>query len=105
MDETTANVIAFLFVLVWAILIGRRIWLKKTKSRLENDVPKDVRQLIEPAREIQQKYRTPNPSDLLNVWGRISLQVISLHFPRRKLRLSIYRLNLTGSSYMVPRAT
>jgi hypothetical protein len=75
MDETTANVIAFLFVLVWAILIGRRIWLKKTKSRLENDVPKDVRQLIEPAREIQQKYRTPNPSDLLNVWGRISLRV------------------------------
>lgn len=67
MNEMIANVIAFLFVTVWAILIGRRIWLKKAKSRLENDVPRDVRQLAEPAREIQQKYWTPNPDEKRNL--------------------------------------
>ena len=51
MDETIANVIAFLFVIVWAALIGRGIWLKKTKSRSENEVQEGGRPLIEPARE------------------------------------------------------
>ena len=72
MDETIANVIAFLFVIVWAALIGRRIWLKKTKSRSENEVQEDGRPLIEPAREKQKKYRPQNSNDLLNGWGRIS---------------------------------
>ena len=77
MDETLANVIIILFVVVWATLIGRRIWLKKTKSRSENDVPEDGRPLIKPAPEKQQKSRTQNSSDLLNTWGRISLSVSS----------------------------
>ena len=63
MNETVANVILFLFVVVWAILIGRWVWNKKAKSRLEKEVPRDVRQLIEPAREIQQKYWTSNPDE------------------------------------------
>lgn len=60
MNETVANIILILF---GAILIGRWIWLKKAKSRLEKDEPRDVRQLIEPAREIQQQYWTPSPDE------------------------------------------
>lgn len=41
MDKTIADAIAFLLVIVWAILIGRKIWLGKAKSRLEMDTDKN----------------------------------------------------------------
>lgn len=70
MDETVARIILILF---GALLIGRWIWHKKAKSKLQKDVPEDEHPLIEPVREIQKKDRTQNPNDLLNVWGRVSL--------------------------------